>query len=82
MKKLVKKFIKNKKLPKDFEWNDGYFLEGMDRIETIRTMIEQILFKHPAIIVTNNQEAIDSIQMLLGEIYHDIGFLEVDKAVK
>jgi hypothetical protein len=78
-KKMIKKLKEQHLLAKDFEWNDGYYLEGMDRVHTIQVMISEILDQHPMIVLSNNQEKLEKIQRKLTEIYQSIGAMEYDK---
>ena len=65
----------------DTEWNDGYYLESMDRIHTIQIMIDNLLDQHPAIVKLKcGQERVDLVQDMLGDIYQDIGKMEDDEA--
>jgi hypothetical protein len=78
LKDKIKHYIKQEELPEDFEWNDGYYLEGLDRIETIRIMIEAILANNPAIVLSGNNNNIDEVHKLLGEIYNSIAKMEIE----
>lgn len=67
-------------LPTNFEWNDGYYLEGIDRVHTIQVLISEILDQHPAIVLSHHQEDIDIIQDMFSKIYQDIGAMEYEKS--
>lgn len=81
-KKLIKRYIEKGLLDNDFEWNDGYYLEGMDRIHTIHVMIEELLNKHPMIVLSGGQKVIDDIQNKLSSVYQFIGAMEYEESQK
>lgn len=74
----IKEYKKKGLLEESFLWNDGYYLEGMDRLHTIQVMIEKLLSYHPAIILSGNQNSIDKVQKLLNDIYQSIGNMEYE----
>lgn len=61
------------KLPNDFEWNDGYILEGMDRIHTVQVIIDSLIVDHPSIVLLGLQKDISKVQRKLNKIYQAIG---------
>ena len=79
-KSKIKEFKKQGLLDKDFKWNDGYYLECMDRLHTIQVMISEILDKHPVIILSGNQNNLEDIQRQINRIYQDIGAMEYEES--
>lgn len=64
-------------------WNDGYWLEAMDRCNTVSIMLDQLLNKHPAVLRTPNgqkmlEKSIDQVQKL----YQTIGLAEHESIIK
>ena len=56
------------------DWNDGYWIEGMDRCNTILILIESLLDAHPAIERTKGgSEKVKKAGEILAELYQDIG---------
>lgn len=49
-------------------WNDGYYLEGVDRVHTIRVMIEELLDNHPSIKRLQLSDELEDVQKILGGI--------------
>lgn len=58
------------------DWNDGYIVEGCDRLFIISTMVEDHLLEHPAIIKSGAQNKIDKAHDLLLEAYQMVGALD------
>ena len=67
----------------EVEWNDGYYLESMDRIHTIQIMAEELLNGHPAILKLKcGEERLELIQDMLYDLYQDIGKMEFEETGK
>ena len=58
------------------EFNNGHIIEGLDRVNTIQTMIEELLKDHPAIKKADCGNAVDEVQSALYDIYKTVGCLE------
>lgn len=66
----------------EIEWNDGYFLEGLDRCGTIQMVIENLLVGHPSILrLEDGAERVEIIQEMIQEIYQDIGEMSCDEEI-
>ena len=64
------------------DWNDGYYLEGMDRCHTIMTMMDQLLREHPSIKRVGLDDKFDSAFDLIYEMYQAIGIYEDEELTK
>ena len=56
------------------EWNDGYWVEGLDRIHTIQTMVDSLLVcsnagVHPSVLRAGLEDDIYMIQSILNLCY-------------
>jgi len=58
------------------DWNDGYIVEGCDRLHVVECIIEQHIISHPAIIKAGAKAKIDAAQTLLTEAYQMVGALD------
>ena len=62
-------------------WNNGYYIEGLDRCNTILTLIEELLVDHPSTEkVPGIASKIEQASDLIMSVYQDIG-KHVDKAL-
>lgn len=57
----------------DQEFNKGHMLEGVDRINTVVGLIEELLINHPAILKTGVNDDIIKAQSILSEAYQKVG---------
>lgn len=62
----------------DPEWNDGYWVEGLDRVHTILVMFEELLGEdtrgfHPAIKKAHLEKKVSKIGTKLAKLYQDLG---------
>lgn len=62
----------------DAEWNDGYWVEGLDRAYTLTFMFEQLLGNsangyHPAIVRAGLQRQCDAVSLQIADLYTSIG---------
>ena len=60
------------------EWNDGYWVEGLDRAYTLTVMFEQLLGNsaagyHPAITRAGLQQQCDAVSEQIADLYQLIG---------
>jgi len=70
-RKCVQKYIDKEELPVDFIWNDGYWPEALDRVHSVRTIINELI-DHPGIVITDNQKQLLVVDKILSQIYRDI----------
>lgn len=63
------------------EWNDGYYLEGMDRIHVATCGIEDHILEHPSVIKAGGSEKIALAIRLLSEVYQEIGKIEHENII-
>ena len=59
-------------------WNDGYWVEGLDRAYTLTVMFEQLLGNsaagyHPAIVRAGLQHQCDAVSLQIADLYTAIG---------
>lgn len=51
------------------DWNDGYYLEGADRVHTLQVMIEELLDNHPSIKRLQLDKDLEEVRKILGGMY-------------
>lgn len=56
--------------------NEGYIIEGCDRLHVVDCMIEEHIADHPAIIKAGAKDKVDQAQELLTEAYQMVGALD------
>ena len=59
------------------EWNDGYIVEGCDRVHLITNMLEDCLKEHPAIVKAKCVSKIEDCIKVLNQCYQDVGRLDI-----
>lgn len=52
--------------------NPGHYVELMDRCHVVATLVEEVLYRHPAL-TPEMQGRIDQVLELLGEVYQWAG---------
>ena len=57
------------------DWNDGYYIEGMDRCHTVCVMIEELLLHHPVVKKCEVSFYIEEAERLISRAYQKIGSL-------
>lgn len=57
----------------DFEWNDGYWTEGLDRIHNIGCIVDMMLTGHPAVVRAELSENVEDLLSNLGALYQKMG---------
>ncbi len=61
------------------DWNDGYWLEAMDRCSTISVMIDELLIKHPGVLRTpDGEQMIEECLRKVQKLYQAIGLAEYE----
>lgn len=60
------------------DWNDGYWVEGLDRAYTLTVIFEQLLGNkvngyHPAIVRAGLQQECDAVSLQIADLYTSIG---------
>jgi hypothetical protein len=66
----------DKTLDQEVQWNDGYYIEGLDRCANIQNIINEQLLYHPAIIRAGQEDKIDEAIKLIGNVYQTIGAMQ------
>ncbi|MBL4753819.1 MAG: hypothetical protein JKY52_09545 [Flavobacteriales bacterium] len=61
---------------KDEDWNDGYILEGLDRLHIVMCNLSDHLIEHPAIVKAEASDVISHAIELLGTVYQTVGSLD------
>ena len=70
------------KLLEEVEWNDGYYLEGLDRCHTIIIMLDELLVNHPSVLKTKTSINLENIFDELHYVYNKISMLDFEESEK
>ncbi len=62
------------------EFNDGHISEAMDRCNTVLVMVNELLYKHPAVKECEGGDLVKDICLSAFELMQKIGELEDDTA--
>jgi len=60
----------------DDDWNDGYILEGLDRLHIVMCNLSDHLVEHPAIVKAGVSDVVSQALELLGDAYQTVGGLD------
>lgn len=58
------------------DFNEGHIVEALDRCNTLLTLIDELLYMHPAIIKAGCNDRVESLAEELADIYTEIGNLK------
>jgi len=58
------------------EWNDGYIIEGLDRLHIITCNLDEHIKDHPAVVKAEQRKNIKKAIKLLMKAYQAVGNLD------